>query len=98
MEDILFLFKMDHEPIAQWEMGGKGVDSAAVIPLLLTMPFNGESSYLSNSCICVRGDLSTHIDNNHRWQFIFSLRLLLWAQCVCRAASEQVVQVRGKNT
>lgn len=36
MEDILFLFKMDHEPIAQWEMGGKGVDSAAVIPLLLT--------------------------------------------------------------
>lgn len=44
MEDILFLFKMDHEPIAQWEMGGKGADSAAVIPLLLTMLFSGESS------------------------------------------------------
>lgn len=67
MEGILFLFKMDHEPIAQWEMGGKGVDSAAVIPLLLTMPFSGESSYLSNSCICVRVDLSIHVDNNHRW-------------------------------
>lgn len=67
MEDILFLFKMDHEPIAQWEMGGKGVDSAAVIPLLLTMLFSGESSYLSNLCICVRADLSTHVDNNHRW-------------------------------
>lgn len=50
MEGILFLFKMDHEPIAQWEMGGKGVDSAAVIPLLLTMLFSGESSYLSNLC------------------------------------------------
>lgn len=43
------------------------MDSMAVIPLLLTMLFSGESSYLSNSCICVRANLSTPVDNNHHW-------------------------------